>query len=289
MVAPDQSLVELEAFNAKIAPRKLDDLMFYTGFEQNLLQTKHKEIATALNARMRLTWQMKANSQGKGNAGKATDVLNGQFDAYIDASASDIKTWDRPIDLRLNHEMNGNWHTYGYEKETGAEYGEGWRYVWNRVHVTNKVPRELVRWVWCPNVVDGSSKTAFAPFWPGHEYVDVLALDGYQRLPASTVKQPAELFAPSEIAAIRALAPGKPLYLSEVGVAEDPRFSKAEWFTNLAKFCCTASIAGLGYWNREFEGDCTINSSGSNPAAETAFVNAMNLPPFSDRPAALSH
>ena len=51
------------------------------------------------------------------------NIINGQFDSYIDQWATDAKTLGLPIALRFNHEMNGYWYPWS-EQANGNSPGE---------------------------------------------------------------------------------------------------------------------------------------------------------------------
>jgi beta-mannanase len=76
------------------------------------------------------------------------------------------------------HEMNGNWYPWGgtVNGNTPKQYRRAWRHIhgiFDQAGVTN------VRWVWSPNAVDVPSTNRFERYFPGADYVDVMALDGY--------------------------------------------------------------------------------------------------------------
>jgi hypothetical protein len=73
--------------------------------------------------------------------------------------------------IRFGHEMNGNW--YGWSGNPTA-YVEAWRHV---VSVFRQVGASNVKWVWSPNVDNGSYP--FAAYFPGDSWVDYVGLDGY--------------------------------------------------------------------------------------------------------------
>jgi len=73
--------------------------------------------------------------------------------------------------------MNGHWAPWeaGVNGNTPQDYIEAWRHV-HDIFVSRGAGK--VKWVWGPNVSCGSA-VDFAPYYPGSDVVDVLALDGY--------------------------------------------------------------------------------------------------------------
>ena len=108
------------------------------------------------------------------------DVLNGQYDAYLNDYAIKLKAFGHPVLFRLNNEMNGDWcwySAYFTGKDTDI-YKAVWRYVY-QIFQDNGVDNVL--WVWNPH---SPSKPTFQwnhylMYYPGDEYVDIIGLTGY--------------------------------------------------------------------------------------------------------------
>lgn len=88
---------------------------------------------------------------------------------------------DIPVIWRPYHELNGEWFWWGWrEGDNGiAElYRRMWKRMVNHHHLDNLI------WVWNangPRDIPGDSAEDYALFYPGNEYVDVLATDIYNR------------------------------------------------------------------------------------------------------------
>ena len=100
-------------------------------------------------------------------------IAAGAFDPFIRSWAIGLRKIGRPVLLRLDHEMNGNWYAWspGVNGNTAAQYVAMWRHVHDlfaQEGATN------VRWVWSPN-----AGTPFSSLYPGNAYVDWVGLDGY--------------------------------------------------------------------------------------------------------------
>jgi mannan endo-1,4-beta-mannosidase len=130
--------------------------------------------------------------------------------AQVDAIAVFLKQLQDarvPVLWRPYHEMNGDWFWWGGrtgEFSTIALYRQLFDRLVNHHHLTNLI------WVWS---VDRVSKPGMehAKYFPGIEFVDVLALDVY-----------GSDFAQSYYDSLVALARGKPLVLAEVGNPPTP-------------------------------------------------------------------
>src|SRR6202021_2452613 len=104
-------------------------------------------------------------------------IIAGDYDAYITNWATAAKAWGHPFFLRFAHEMNGNWYPWAasVNGNTAGEYIQAWQHVHN---IFVSVGATNATWVWCVNVVAGMP-TPIGQVYPGDNYVDWLALDGY--------------------------------------------------------------------------------------------------------------
>lgn len=284
-----QTLAMVNAFHALIAPRKLDRLMFYTGFDQSLLAKYMKELSEAAGVEeIVLAWDP------VGGDGTLHQVVNHAFDAYLTEQANACKTWGKPLIIRIAHEFNGNWHsTWGTFHESAAEFIAGWKYIveyFASKGVTN------VKWAWNPNIWGGASTQDPTTYYPGDLFVDLIGLDGYMKRGA-TIKQPAEIFQ-AQYELLTAIAPTKPFDVYETGCAEDERFSKAEWFSNLfALIANTIPVTSLGYWNRfeeednssDYSIDSSLSGGATNHSALAAFQAGVNAIPFTAGTGVVAH
>lgn len=99
-------------------------------------------------------------------------IAGGDHDAYLRRSARDAAAWKKPVLIRFGAEMNGGWFPWGLGVggNTADHFKSAWRHV---VRVFRQEGATNVRWVWSPNV------GRFDSLYPGDEWVDYLALDGY--------------------------------------------------------------------------------------------------------------
>ncbi|MBT2513145.1 beta-mannanase [Arthrobacter sp. ISL-30] len=203
-------------------------------------------------------------------------ITAGDFDTYIRQWGTALASWGKPVMLRFAHEMNGNWYPWA-EAANGngaGDYVAAWRHVHDVVASTGATN---VQWVWAPNVPYWGS-TPLTGLYPGAGYVDVVALDGYNWGTSqswSSWTSPSALFGEG-LAALRSLAPGKQIIISETASAEAGG-SKATWNTDLVSYLAAQSdVTGFVWFHHNKEVDWRINSSTSSTKALKAALSARN-------------
>lgn len=157
-------------------------------------------------------------------------VLAGNFDPLIDSWAGAAAAFADPVMIRFAPEMNGDWRPWspGVVGGTSQDYIDMWRYVVGRFEAADATN---VRWVWNPYVESGES-TPMADLYPGDDYVDYVAVDGFNW---GSVRDWGwqsydDIFA-SSVDQLGVVAPDKPWLIAEVGCA--PGSAKAEWTEEL--------------------------------------------------------
>lgn len=103
-------------------------------------------------------------------------IAAGEHDEYIRSWAQGAAELGTPVYLRPFPEMNGEWVSW-WEDDPAALVA-AWQHV---VDVFREEGAGEVRWVWSPNVTDvpRTERNQMENYYPGDEYVDVLAVDGY--------------------------------------------------------------------------------------------------------------
>ena len=176
-----------------------------------------------------------------GDAGGSADqpdyqlqrIIQGDYDTYIHRWARDARSWGKPFFLRFDHEMNGEWFPWS-ERANGNQTGE-YVQMWRHVHdIFEKEGTSNVTWVWSANIVYDKTSGDLAALYPGDDYVDWVAIDGYNQgtHPNSTDewKTFSEVFGETyEI--LGETAPDKPVMLSEFSSTEYGG-SKADWISD---------------------------------------------------------
>ena len=150
-------------------------------------------------------------------------VVLGEYDADIRGYGQVLGSLGYPVLLRFGQEMNlPGTSSFG----SPSAYLAAWRRIRNGFE---EVGADNVSLVWCPYVLDRGIHR-FEPYYPGHGLVDVVALDGYNwgRHHWWHRYRSFDAIFSAGYAALRRLAPDKPIVLAEVGCAETGG-DKAAW------------------------------------------------------------
>lgn len=156
------------------------------------------------------------------------NIIDGRFDAYIRTWAKALAAYRRPVRLRFAQEMNGNWYPWS-ESANGNRRGEfvrAWRHVYT---VFRRAGATNVQWVWSPAAINMS-----ATQYPGDRYVTFVGLtafNGGAQLRYTRWHSFAWVVG-GTLRRLHAIAPEKPVELSEVGCAEKGG-SKAKWIAEM--------------------------------------------------------
>lgn len=220
-----------------------------------------------------VTWEPWAWDEGLEQPRYALDrIARGDFDAYLTQWGEALAAWGSPVQLRFAHEMNGDWYPWaeGVNGNQSGDYVQAWRHVHD---VLARTGAGNVVWVWSPNVPE-TGFTDLAELYPGAEYVDMVALDGYNWGSLNACVgwvSPRELFGPG-IAKLRSLAPGMPILIAETASSEYGG-SKAKWNTELVSYLADQpDVVGFVWFHLQKEDDWRIDSS---TASADAFRDAL--------------
>jgi hypothetical protein len=166
--------------------------MFFTGWPSNKVPdfplAKCNQIDNN-GAIPHITWM----PQVPGSPYPLNSIINGSYDSYINGYALQVKNWGKPLFIRLGHEFNGDWYTYGganngggtltgFGDSTKADGPERFIAAYQRVHDLFEAQNvDNVVWVWCLNNGSSPNETWNVPeaYYPGDEYVDWIGFDGY--------------------------------------------------------------------------------------------------------------
>lgn len=152
-----------------------------------------------------------------------SDITSGKTDRWIRSYASMVRSLKTPVFLSFAPEANGNWYSWGWQRVQPSAEVAAWRHV---VSVFRQAGAGNARWVWIVNQ-EWRGSGPLPKLWPGASYVDEVGIDGYFKTATDTF---GSVFAPT-IKDIRALAPGKPMLITETGAA--PRAGKKRALTEL--------------------------------------------------------
>jgi mannan endo-1,4-beta-mannosidase len=158
-----------------------------------------------------------------------TNIIAGNFNAYIRVTAQAIASIGCPIALRFDQEANGYWYPWGVTNsaeypatDTTAQkallYIQMWRHV-RRIFAAEGATNVL--WVWSPNIQGpkGEKLVQFKQFYPGTKWVDWVGIDGYYNTPARTFS----ILFGSTIEQLEPVAADKPWMLAETGVGSSTK------------------------------------------------------------------
>lgn len=126
-----------------------------------------------------ITWAPRDPLRGKNQRKYSLQkIVRGRYDAYIRDWARGAAAWDEPLYLRFAHEMNADFYPWGLgvNGNTAADYVAAWRHI-HDIFVQEGAYN--VRWVWSPLADVPTSRAVRERLYPGDDYVDWLALDGY--------------------------------------------------------------------------------------------------------------
>lgn len=217
-------------------------------------------------------------------------ISAGACDTYLHGFARDAKAFGHTIWLRPFHEMNGYWYPWcgTANGNVPSEFIPAWRHV-HDIFVAEGATN--VKFVWCPNIesVDSNHSlhnpsNTISSYWPGEDYVDLIALDGYNFGTADDGKWRSfsTLFS-APYAEVTQLSGGKPILVAETSCATTGG-DKAAWIRNAFAVAPTSfpRIVGIGWFDTNADRDWRVDSS---PATLQAFKDATRNSTWSDRAA----
>lgn len=209
---------------SQMVGRKPDIVAFYKDFFAPLMNEEQEANLKAFGGVPMVTWEPVQPSSGYPAANLA-DVAAGAYDAQIREAALLGKEFGSEVLIRFAHEMNISASLWGPGEDgnVGDNYVEAWRHV---VSIFREEGAANVKWVWSPNVDWGG--VPFTQYFPGDEWVDYVALDGYNWGTVGTERwqSVSTLFGPS-YATLTQLS-GRPVIIAETSSGETGG-SKAQW------------------------------------------------------------
>ncbi|HEY7526411.1 MAG TPA: hypothetical protein VIA82_06240 [Candidatus Limnocylindria bacterium] len=220
------------------------------------------DAAAGVGAAYMLTWEPWP--------GQLDPIASGESDAYVQEFARDASVHGAPLLVRFAHEMNLRGIPWAGSPNV-------FRAAWRRVRtIFNEAGATNVQFVWSPYVQDGSGDP-FAPYFPGADMVDWLALDGYNwgargwREGWRNRWQGFNAIFERSYREIVALAPDRPVLIAEMGCAERGG-NKAAWIRDALLRAVPgdySQLVGIAWFNQFPTGhaDWRINSSAQALAA----------------------
>ena len=215
-------------------------------------------------------------------------IANGSFDAYLTKWATEAKAYNKPVILRYDQEMNGNWFPWSKPVKdanlknfknlhnTPENFVKSWQHIYNVIHPI--APK--VKFFWCPIV---GSVGSFTNYFPGNAYVDYIGFDAYEK-PDSIARTMLDLY-DDPIKNLRTFS-NKPIIIGETGV--DLRFpNRSVWLTNgypaiYNNFPDVKAIIYFNMGNWDLSANPEIRTAYKNLAAQARFQG--RFPPFTASP-----
>ena len=237
---------------------KPEIVMYYRDFGLPLLYSNEVRNLRATAQTPMASWEPES--------ARLADIAAGNYDAYLREEAAAAKEWGSELMIRFGWEMNGNWYTWGSGENEPGEFVAAWRHI---VDVFRAEGADNVKWVWAPNVETGG-KYPLAPYFPGDNYVDHVALDGYNWGTAPSWgrwQSLAEVFK-SSYDTVTSLST-KPVMITETSSSEAGG-SKADWITTgflRAIPQLFPRVTAVIWFNKVQEDDWRIDSSSASLAA----------------------
>jgi hypothetical protein len=162
-------------------------------------------------------------------------IAGGAFDGYITQFARSLRDLRATVYLRPMHEMNGNWYPWsGTVNGNSPElYVRAWRHM---VDIFRSQGARNVKWVFTPLNEDWpiTPENTLENYYPGSDYVDVLAVDGYNwgtKKPDFGGWRTFTTTFEEAYARLAQLGP-QPIWIAEVGSSTEGG-SKAEWVRDM--------------------------------------------------------
>jgi glycosyl hydrolase family 26 len=262
----DPAVLDRYIANVGRAPAFVHD---YGNVTDPLLTQSEVENLRSHNTGVMMTWQL-FKSGWSGDVITLPDLAAGRYDSSLRAAAQQAKSLPFEVMIRFAHEMNGDWYPWrpgGPAGNVGSNYVDAWRHI---VTVFRQEGATNVKWVWSPNV-DYDGTYPFAAYFPGDEWVDYVALDGYNwgtsGQGADQWQSVSEVFS-SAYSKLTQMS-SRPVMIAETSSSEDGG-DKAAWIRQgfLSEIPQRfPRVTDVAWFDRDMELDWRIDSSSASLAA----------------------
>ena len=151
-------------------------------------------------------------------------IISGDFDGRLASFASDAGEYGDPLFVSFGHEMNADWYPWGGKPEL---YKEAYIHIHDLMgkYATN------ITWVWNPDI----GGDTVSDYYPGNEYVDWVAADGYNTEDYGNSWKSAQLLFDSVIDDLEGY--GKPVMIGETACdandEDDETVNKPQWLFSM--------------------------------------------------------
>ena len=240
-----------------LAGIKLDTVMAYMDWGTNFSSIKGTIMDSIYNngSKATITWE----PWGLDN----NQISSGQKDNYIRQMATDMKAYNKEIYISLMHEANGNWYPWALgdsKVNTNQTYINAYRHV---VNIFRQVGANNVKFIWNVNAGNCGSGSSFTGHYPGDNYVDYVAIDGYNWGTTQDWGSTWQSFDSIFREPYQALSTiNKPIFITEFSCTEIGG-NKAQWITETFNTIRTKypRIKLVSWFGENKEQDWRINSS----------------------------
>lgn len=205
-----------------------------------------------------LSWEPQNGSGGF----SYNDVLNGQYDTYLNNFAKSVRSLGFPIRITLAPEMNGDWEPWYVDAHGNSpeNFKKFWRYTVDKFRTQGA---NNVSWIWAPIIHYWGEPCSYAELYPGDSYVDFVGLDGYNwgtTQDWSTWQSFSDIFRSSYDDLVNITS--KDVIISEFASTEKGG-SKAQWILDMFYEARNnfPRLRGITWFNIDKETDWRINSS----------------------------
>lgn len=291
-----QGMPQLNALDTEVGQAP-SELTWYQGWDQPY-PTQTVQSVWQRGALPMITWESKptfdVTPAQSDPSYSLSDIINGNYDSYLQGFANSVVSLGLPIVIRLDQEMNGNWFPWseGINGNKAGQFAQMWQHVWNIFQAAGA--NTYVIWLWAPNRVDNLAHApSLSELYPGDAYVDWVGIDAYWRY-STEAPTFAAVFGES-IAALEAVT-NKPIYIAETaGIETDPTSGnnvgpeKVQFTTSLVSSIeSTPQIVGFSWFDNvasSNEDNVPITNDwriDSDPANLVAFKAAMAVGSFTN-------
>lgn len=174
-----------------------------------------------------------ANAQRKGRLPLLT-IMPRQDVSHVFPMLSSMKP---PFLVRYAHEFNGTWYPWSGDRHLKDD--------WKRIK--ESLPAGALH-VWCPNI-DYQGAYKLEDFWPGDDYVDIIGLDGYNKINGAPNLYPGNLFTPTMEVIRQNVSRTKPMMICETASPRDK--GQALWALQLVGWANDANMKSVVWFNKD--------------------------------------
>ncbi|HEY8909782.1 MAG TPA: glycosyl hydrolase [Desulfosporosinus sp.] len=175
---PSPSQKNIEQYN-QLSKQQSDIIETFVNTNQDITQWEDfLDYVKSQGAKNLLTLEMKKSD---GTDYNTVDINNGQLDAYFTKLAKQMKSWQQGSEVwvMLMHEVNGTWYGWSIgdsQVNTNESYKAAYRRV---VKIFRNNGANNVMFLYNVNHANSGKGASFMDAYPGDDYVDYVAIDGY--------------------------------------------------------------------------------------------------------------